>query len=298
MGALLRPEMLSITDHRALRRPTDILLSRAGSLYRAARFDAARDPASSLLCHALAVRHLHCDESDRAQVRAAFDALPAATAEQELVATFHLCTLALAAGVEAAAVELERAWSRMERYAWQEGRELYGACVDNADACAALLTAFEINGDLRFLRRAETLARTVTARARPATRAHCQWALSLLRLARHPVALAHPGSWMAPHAARLFDAAFPALDNTDFGQLAQALAVAGALAARTGSARQLQRHEQLWALCWRACLDLPEGSPAAAAAVLRAVDLLSSQCLQAEGPRQNARLPAAPARPG
>ena len=267
-----------------------MLRSRAAALYRSARFDALHDPALGVLCHSLAACHLHGEETAQPLARAAFAAQPAATAAREpgLVEALHVNALALAAGVAAAMPELERAWTMMERHAWQERRELYGAPVSNADACAAVLTAFEINGDVRFLRRAETLARSVTARARTPSAADCRWALSLLRLARHPVVLAHPASWMAPHAARLFDAALPALDDTDFMQLAHALAVAGVLAARTGSPRRLQCHEHIWARCWRACLAL-DHSPAAAAAVLQAVDLLSGDGRQASPPP---RIPA------
>jgi hypothetical protein len=277
MGALLRPELLSITDLQALHRPRELLLARAATLYRAARLDDAQDPALRVRCHALAWRHLH-EEAARARVAPAFAALPAlaATPEAQLPDALATCALALAAGVEEAGQALERAWISMEKLAWSAHREQYAAPVRNAAACAALLTAFETGGDLRYLRRAETLCRTVTARTPPAPPAHCQWALSLLRLARHPVALAHPGSWMVPHAKRLFDTAAPALlHETRFAPLALALAVATSIAARTGAPRRLQWQERLWKLCWHGCRDLRDGDPEAAAAVLQAVDQLS-----------------------
>lgn len=277
MGSSFRPHMLSISKRQSLHRPRDLLLSRAAALYRNAPIDDVRDPALRVRCHALAWRHLH-DEAAQARARAAFAALPvpAAALENELAGTLATCALALGAGVEEGAPALESTWACMERYAWLDRRELYAAPVRNADACAALLTAFETGGDLRYLRRAETLCRTITARARPEPSAHCQWALSLLGLARHPVALAHPGSWLVPHAKRLFDSTAPALAHgAAFEALAQALAVATLLAARTDAPRQLQWQERLWKLCWHACLELPDDSAEAAAAVLQAVDQLA-----------------------
>lgn len=277
MGSFYRPIMLSISAQQSLHRPRDLLLSRAAALYRNALLHDGHDPALRVRCHALAWRHLH-DEASQARASAAFSALPAAasTPDTELAGTLATCALALGAGVDEAARELERTWTFMEQYAWLAHRELYAAPVRNADACAALLTAFETSGDLRYLRRAETLCRTITARTRPEPWAHCQWALSLLRLARHPVALAHPGSWLVPHARRLFDNAVPALlHGAGFAPLAQGLAVATLLAASTGAPRQLQWQERLWKLCWQACVDLPDDDAEAAASVLHAVDQLS-----------------------
>lgn len=123
----------------------------------------------------------------------------------------------------------------------------YRSQRSNLRTCQALLAAFDASGEPRYLRRAETLAYNMTVRQADMTAGlvweHYQrdwspdwdhghdlrlapggikeqlpssgydsatqiaWALILLQLERHPVALERPPAWMFPRALALFDSA-------------------------------------------------------------------------------------------
>jgi mannose/cellobiose epimerase-like protein (N-acyl-D-glucosamine 2-epimerase family) len=144
----------------------------------------------------------------------------------------------------------------MERHFWESEHGLYAdeATADwkvggyrgqnaNMHACEALLAAFEATGELRYLHRAELLARHITVRQaglygnlvwehyhsdwsvdadynrhdssnifRPwgYQPGHLtEWAKLLLIMERHKAHMAGPSDWLLPRAIELFDAAVP-----------------------------------------------------------------------------------------
>lgn len=281
MGTLFRPALLPIPAHAARFRTRAILLARAAVLYRGLACGAgpadAADRAIAALhvrCHALAWRHFGADAA-RSAAAAAYTHYcglhPAAPPEYPEALLTH--ALAAGAGIGPARELVARTWGRME---------LYGAPAGAPLPCAALLAAYEACGEPRYLRRAEALCRDAVALMCAAPAQAMAWALLLLRLAGHPVALAGPADWLLPCARRLFDAALAAgldgafgphadaLAGGAFGPLADALAVAGRLAASTDDDRYCAAHDAIWRHCWRLCPAT--ASHAAAHLVLQAVD--------------------------
>lgn len=236
---------------------------------------------------------------------------------EDLLTWSHAC----AAGLETTYLALIQAEARMERRYWQASHGLYadhtGADGElagyrsqraNQRACEALLAAFEASGEPRYLRRAETLAYNITVRQAGLTGGvvwehyhadwspdwdyerdagadpgqQIAWALLLLRLERHPVAMAACGGWMRPRAAQLFDIAMDrgwdhvhgglsgGLDIVDqaarwMGRLEihlGALAAAALLAHRgddDGDHRYLAWYDKLWRHTWPHLLRGGEG---------------------------------------
>jgi mannose/cellobiose epimerase-like protein (N-acyl-D-glucosamine 2-epimerase family) len=162
---------------------------------------------------------------------------------------------ALQAGEAQAHAWLNETWDLMEAQFWSPSAGLYAdvAAPDwssldpyrgqnaNMHACEALLAAFEATADLRFLHRAETLARHITQRQAALAggliwehyRADwsvdwdynredksnifrpwgyqpghlTEWAKLLLILERHAAHLQGPSDWLLPRARALFDVA-------------------------------------------------------------------------------------------
>ncbi|MFL6631087.1 MAG: AGE family epimerase/isomerase [Massilia sp.] len=162
---------------------------------------------------------------------------------------------ALRAGVQEARGYIAETWDLMEARFWEPEHGLYAdqASADwsvldtyrgqnaNMHSCEALLAAFEATGEVRYLQRAETLARHITQRQallagglvwehyradwsvdwdynrddktnifRPwgYQPGHLtEWAKLLLLLERHRAHLAGDAEWLAPRAVQLFDAA-------------------------------------------------------------------------------------------
>ncbi|MGH8679811.1 MAG: AGE family epimerase/isomerase [Burkholderiales bacterium] len=162
---------------------------------------------------------------------------------------------ALMAGVEQARAWIDETFTLMEERFWSENAGLYAdeASADwktllpyrgqnaNMHSCEAMLAAFEATGELRYLERAQTLARNITMRQ--ADLAHglvwehyradwsvdwdynrhdktnifrpwgyqpghlTEWAKLLLILERHRNRLADRGGWLVRRATELFDAA-------------------------------------------------------------------------------------------
>jgi mannose/cellobiose epimerase-like protein (N-acyl-D-glucosamine 2-epimerase family) len=161
---------------------------------------------------------------------------------------------ALQAGVTEARGWLDETWDLMERRFWQPQHGLYADEASagwvlapyrgqnaNMHACEALLAAFDATGEVRYLHRAETLARNITlCQARladdlvwehyredwsvdPDYNRHdstnifrpwgyqpghlTEWAKLLLILERHAQLLAGPSDWLVPRAMHFFDTA-------------------------------------------------------------------------------------------
>jgi mannose/cellobiose epimerase-like protein (N-acyl-D-glucosamine 2-epimerase family) len=162
---------------------------------------------------------------------------------------------ALQAGLLEARDYIAETFDLMEAHFWLPDHGLYGdqasadwATLDtyrgqnaNMHACEALLAAYEATQDVRYLHRAEVLARNITLRQallsggfvwehyradwsvdwdynrddktnifRPwgYQPGHLtEWAKLLLLLERHRAALADDADWLAPRAVQLFDAA-------------------------------------------------------------------------------------------
>lgn len=162
---------------------------------------------------------------------------------------------ALMAGVPEARAYLSETFELMERHFWEPEHGLYAdeASADwsilypyrgqnaNMHSCEALLAAFEASGEVRYLHRAETLARNITLRQSALAGGmiwehyHADWSVDwdyhkddksnifrpwgyqpghltewaklLLIMARHAAQLAQPAGWLAPRAVALFDAA-------------------------------------------------------------------------------------------
>lgn len=162
---------------------------------------------------------------------------------------------ALQAGVSEAAEYLTETFDLMERHFWGAEYGLYAdeASADwsvlhpyrgqnaNMHACEAMLAAYDATGQLRYLRRAETLARNVTLRRADLAGGDIwehyrpdwsidwdynkhdktnifrpwgyqpghltEWAKLLLILERHSEHLETSGAWLVPRAKTLFDSA-------------------------------------------------------------------------------------------
>jgi len=162
---------------------------------------------------------------------------------------------ALAAGMTEAHAHMDETWELMEQRFWQpeyglyadqasaDWRELDGYRGQNANmhACEALLAAWEVSGEIRYLHRAETLAHNITVRQAALAGGmiwehyrsdwsidwdynrddkanifrpwgfqpghFTEWAKLLLNLERHAAKLAGAASWLVPRAAQLFDLA-------------------------------------------------------------------------------------------
>ncbi|MDN3920322.1 AGE family epimerase/isomerase [Roseateles violae] len=161
---------------------------------------------------------------------------------------------ALMAGVAEARAWMDETWALMEVRFWEPAAGLYAdeAGADwvlrpyrgqnaNMHACEAMLAAFEASGELRYLHRAETLARSITQRQaaladgliwehyredwsvdwdynrhdksnifRPwgYQPGHLtEWAKLLLILERHGAQLLQGADWLLPRAKELFDTA-------------------------------------------------------------------------------------------
>jgi len=162
---------------------------------------------------------------------------------------------ALRAGVQEARGYIAETWDLMEARFWEPEHGLYAdqASADwsvldtyrgqnaNMHSCEALLAAYEATGEVRYLHRAETLARNITQRqallAGGSVWEHyradwsvdwdynrddktnifrpwgyqpghlTEWAKLLLLLERHRAHLAAGADWLAPRAVQLFDTA-------------------------------------------------------------------------------------------
>lgn len=162
---------------------------------------------------------------------------------------------ALMAGVSEARLYLEETFALMEQHFWLPEFGLYAdeASADwsslapyrgqnaNMHGCEALLAAFDATGEVRYLHRAETLARNITVRQAALAGGQMwehyhadwsvdweynkqdktnifrpwgyqpghltEWAKLLIIMERHADLLAEPGDWLAPRAAQLFDTA-------------------------------------------------------------------------------------------
>jgi mannose/cellobiose epimerase-like protein (N-acyl-D-glucosamine 2-epimerase family) len=164
----------------------------------------------------------------------------------------------------------------MEKHFWESGHGLYAdeATADwkvggyrgqnaNMHACEALLAAFDATGELRYLHRAELLARHITVRQaslygnlvwehyhsdwsvdpdynrndrsnifRPwgYQPGHLtEWAKLLLILERHKAHLAGPSDWLLPRAIELFDAAVPRAWDYEHGGIYYGFAPDGSI---------------------------------------------------------------------
>ena len=174
---------------------------------------------------------------------------------------------ALQAGVTEARAWLMETWEVMEARFWSttdwlyadvaapdwSSLDLYRGQNANMHACEALLAAFEASADLRFLHRAETLARHITLRQadlaggliwehyrsdwsidwdynredksnifRPwgYQPGHLtEWAKLLLLLERHAAQLQGPADWLLPRARALFDVAMARAWDAQHGGL-------------------------------------------------------------------------------
>ncbi len=162
---------------------------------------------------------------------------------------------ALRAGVPEARAYLAETYDLMEARFWEPAHGLYAdqASADwsvldayrgqnaNMHSCEAMLAAYEATGEVRYLHRAETLARNITLRQAALAEGFVwehyrvdwsvdwdynrddktnifrpwgyqpghltEWAKLLLLLERHRAHLAGDAEWLAPRAVQLFDAA-------------------------------------------------------------------------------------------
>lgn len=184
---------------------------------------------------------------------------------------------ALMAGVAEARDWIAETYALMEQRFWQPEHGLYAdeASADwsqlapyrgqnaNMHSCEALLAAFEATGELRYLHRAETLARNITVRQaaladdliwehyhqdwsvdgdynrhdktnifRPwgYQPGHLtEWAKLLLIMERHAVRLAGPSDWLLPRARALFDQALAKAWDGDHGGICYGFAPDGSI---------------------------------------------------------------------
>ncbi len=180
------------------------------------------------------------------------------------------------AGSEDARPWLAETFDLMEEHFWSEQDGLYAdeASPDwsvgeyrgqnaNMHACEAMLAAFEANGEVRYLHRAERLARNITMRQAALAdgliwehyRADwsldrdynrndktnifrpwgyqpghlTEWAKLLLMLERHADKLAGSADWLAPRAIELFDSALAHAWDEQHGGLFYGFAPDGAI---------------------------------------------------------------------
>jgi mannose/cellobiose epimerase-like protein (N-acyl-D-glucosamine 2-epimerase family) len=179
---------------------------------------------------------------------------------------------ALAAGVGEARDWIAETWDLMEQRFWEPAYGLYAdqATADwstllpyrgqnaNMHSCEALLAAWEATGELRYLRRAETLARNITVRQADLADGRIwehyqpdwqvdwdynrddktnifrpwgyqpghftEWAKLLLILERHAEHLEGPSDWLLPRAVALFDDALAHAWDFEHGGIAYGFA--------------------------------------------------------------------------
>jgi mannose/cellobiose epimerase-like protein (N-acyl-D-glucosamine 2-epimerase family) len=172
---------------------------------------------------------------------------------------------ALQAGIARAREYLAETFALMEARFWSAAESLYAdqASADwselspyrgqnaNMHACEAMLAAFDATGEERYLRRAETLAQSITVRQAGLAGGliwehyHADWSIDwdynredksnifrpwgyqpghltewaklLLILERHHVLLASGGDWLLPRAIELFDAALSCAWDERYG---------------------------------------------------------------------------------
>jgi len=179
----------------------------------------------------------------------------------------------------------------------------------NMHICEAMVAAYEATGDERYFRRAEvlasTFARRLAAKAGGLVWEHytpdwevdweynredpkslyrpwgfqpghqMEWAKNLLNIHRHA-----PQAWMPQRARELFDAAFEASWDREFGGLvyglhpdggwcdddkyfwvqAESIAAAALLFQATGDAKYRDRYDALWEYSWRHMVDHEDGA--------------------------------------
>ena len=184
---------------------------------------------------------------------------------------------ALRAGVAEARGYLAETFDLMEARFWEPGHGLY-ADQDSADwsvldayrgqnanmhSCEAMLAAYEATGEVRYLHRAETLARNITLRQAALAEGYVwehyradwsvdcdynrddktnifrpwgyqpghltEWAKLLLLLDRHRAHLAGDAEWLAPRAIQLFDAALLRAWDAEHGGICYGYAPDGSI---------------------------------------------------------------------
>jgi mannose/cellobiose epimerase-like protein (N-acyl-D-glucosamine 2-epimerase family) len=184
---------------------------------------------------------------------------------------------ALRAGVSEARGYLAETFDLMEARFWEPEPGLYAdqASADwsvldtyrgqnaNMHACEAMLAAYEATGEVRYLHRAETLARNITLRQAALADGFVwehyradwsvdwdynrddrtnifrpwgyqpghltEWAKLLLLLERHRARLAGDADWLAPRAVQLFDTALLRAWDADHGGICYGYAPDGSI---------------------------------------------------------------------
>ncbi|MCS0632162.1 AGE family epimerase/isomerase [Telluria mixta] len=184
---------------------------------------------------------------------------------------------ALRAGVSAARGYLAETFDLMETRFWEPEHGLYAdqASADwsvldtyrgqnaNMHSCEAMLAAYEATGEVRYLHRAETLARNITLRQAALAGSFVwehyrtdwsvdwdynrddrtnifrpwgyqpghltEWAKLLLLLERHRAHLAGDADWLAPRAVQLFDAALLRAWDAEHGGICYGYAPDGSI---------------------------------------------------------------------
>ncbi|PQO98108.1 N-acylglucosamine 2-epimerase [Massilia phosphatilytica] len=184
---------------------------------------------------------------------------------------------ALRAGVSEARGYLAETFDLMETRFWEPEHGLYAdqASADwsvldtyrgqnaNMHSCEAMLAAYEATGEVRYLHRAETLARNITLRQAALADGFVwehyradwsvdwdynrddrtnifrpwgyqpghltEWAKLLLLLERHRAHLAGDAEWLAPRAVQLFDAALLRAWDGDHGGICYGYAPDGSI---------------------------------------------------------------------
>lgn len=151
---------------------------------------------------------------------------------------------AFQAGVAPARAAIASTVAAMTRHCWDARRGRYadqastqwdvqwdGQRSDSANllACDALIAAFDATGEPAHVRRAAALARTITDDPVAMQPGHlAKWAVQLLILERHPVALDGDTGWLLPRAQALFNAAVRDGWHLPHGGLASAVDLQGA----------------------------------------------------------------------
>ena len=184
---------------------------------------------------------------------------------------------ALMAGISEARAYLDETFALMEQHFWQADVGLYAdeASEDwselspyrgqnaNMHSCEALIAAFEASGELRYLHRAETVARNITIRQAALAddmvweHYHADWTVDteynrhdssnifrpwgyqpghltewtklLLILERHQAQLQGSADWLLPRAQAFFDIAMEKAWDNEHGGIAYGFAPDGAI---------------------------------------------------------------------
>jgi mannose/cellobiose epimerase-like protein (N-acyl-D-glucosamine 2-epimerase family) len=183
---------------------------------------------------------------------------------------------ALMAGVEEAREYVHETFDLMEQHFWSASHGLYADEASpewevkpyrgqnaNMHGCEAMLAAYDATGEVRFLHRAETLARHITLRqaalAGDLVWEHyhadwnvdwdynrddktnifrpwgyqpghlTEWAKLLLILERHASRLQNPTDWLLPRAQHFFDTALARAWDPEFGGICYGFAPDGSL---------------------------------------------------------------------